>query len=164
MSRIFVAIGLSEEMKKAVTATLHEMKKLGIKGNYAPTGNLHLTLAFVGEVKDPDTVRDALKALKYKPFKLTLDQMGCFGDILWVGVKGNQGLTGAARGVREALDAAGISYKKDKFEPHITMIRKTGGNWKQVPPPKGEMMVKKLSIMKSEQKDGRQIYTELYTV
>ena len=164
MSRLFVAIQLSDEMKKNVTATLHEMKKLGVKGNYAPTGNLHLTLAFIGEVKEPETVRDALKGMSYKPFKLALADMGCFGDILWVGVKGNQGLTGAARGVRDALEAAGIAYKKDKFEPHITMIRKVGGNWKQVKPPKGEMMVKKLSVMKSEQKDGKQVYTELYSV
>ena len=164
MSRLFVAIQLSDEIKKAVTASLHEMKKQGIGGNYVPTGNLHLTLAFIGETKETEAVKDALKTLQYKPFKLTLSENGCFGDILWVGVKGNQGLTGAARGVRSVLENAGISYEKDKFVPHITLIRKFTGNWKKAPAPKGEMMVKKISLMKSEQKNGKQVYTEIFSV
>ena len=142
MSRLFVAIQLSDEIKKAVTASLHEMKKQGIGGNYVPTGNLHLTLAFIGETKETDAVKDALKTLQYKPFKLT----------------------GAARGVRSALENAGISYEKDKFVPHITLIRKFTGNWKKAPIPKGEMMVKKISLMKSEQKNGKQVYTEIFSV
>ena len=163
MSRLFVAIMLSDELRKTVTQSLHEMKKAGIKGNYAPTGNLHLTLAFIGEMKEPEKVVAALQTPKFKPFRLTLDNMGCFGDILWVGVKGNQGLTGAVRGVRDALENAQIRYDTQKFVPHITLIRKMSGNWKQVSAPKGEMMVKGISLMKSEQKDGRTVYTQIAT-
>ncbi|MBO7709969.1 MAG: RNA 2',3'-cyclic phosphodiesterase [Lachnospiraceae bacterium] len=161
MSRLFVAVTLSDEIRKSVNQTLHEMKQCGIKGNYSPTANLHLTLAFIGEIREPEQVMDALRTVTWKPFKLSLDGLGCFGDILWVGVKGNQGLNGAARAVREALSAAQIRFDTKKFEPHITLIRKTSGNWKQVPAPKGEMMVKKISLMKSEQKNGRPVYTEI---
>jgi len=161
MSRLFAAIMLSDEMRKTVTQSLHEMKKAGIKGNYTPTGNLHLTLAFIGETKEPEKVMEVLRGVKFKPFRLALDNMGCFGDILWVGVKGNQGLTGAVRSVREALDQAQIHYDTQKFVPHITLVRKMSGNWKQVGTPKGEMMVKKISLMKSEQKDGRTVYSEI---
>ena len=37
------------------------------------------------------------------------------------------------------------------------------GNWKSVPAPKGEMMVKKISLMKSTFKDGKVVYTEVWT-
>ena len=50
--RLFIAIPLSDEMKSAVTGTMHEMKKAGVKGSYVPTRNLHLTLAFIGEMKE----------------------------------------------------------------------------------------------------------------
>ena len=80
---------------------------------------------------------------------------------MWLGVKGNQGLNKLARDVRSALDAAGISYSKEAFVPHITLIRKAKGSWKQTPVPKAEMMVKKISVMKSEEKNGRVTYTEL---
>lgn len=161
MSRLFVAITLSDEIRKTVNQTLHEMKQRGIKGNYSPTANLHLTLAFIGEIREPEQVMEVLKTVSWKPFKLSLDGLGCFGDILWVGVKGNQGLNNAARSIRDALSSAQIHFDAKKFEPHITLIRKASGNWKQVPAPKGEMMVKKISLMKSEQKNGRPVYTEI---
>lgn len=159
--RVFIAITLSDELKKTITGTLHALKKADVRGNYAPTQNLHLTLAFIGEVRDMDAIKDALDEVHFKAFKLALADMGTFGDLLWVGIKGNQGLSGAARAVRDALDAAGIDYDRKKFTPHITIIRKMSGNWKKVPAPKGDMMVKKISLMKSEQKNGKQVYTEI---
>ncbi len=159
--RLFVAIRLSDEMMKALTGTMHDLKKQGIKGSYVPMQNLHLTLAFIGEIQDLQAVKDALKNVSIKPFRLTLSQMGTFGNILWAGVKGNQGLSAAARQVRDALDEAGISYDKKKFEPHITLIRNMTGNYKSVSGPKAEMMAEKISLMKSSVKDGRRVYTEI---
>ena len=159
--RLFVAVQLSEELKKSITGTLHDLKQKGVKGNYVPAKNLHLTLAFIGETDDPDQVKEALKGISYKPFKLALSEMGNFGNLLWVGMKGNQGLSAAAKSVRDALDAAGIPYDKKAFTPHITIIRKSSGNWKQVPPPKGQMMVKSISLMKTTFKDGKPVYSEV---
>jgi 2'-5' RNA ligase len=159
--RLFVAITLSDEIKSSVTASMHALKKAGVKGSYVPSQNLHLTLAFIGEVEGSTAVKEALQTVKFKPFRLSLSEMGTFGDLLWVGLKGNQGLSAAVREVRGALDAAGISYDTKKFTPHITLIRKMTGNWKQITPPRGEMMVRKISLMKSEQKDGRMVYTQI---
>ena len=162
--RLFIAVELSEEMKKNITATLHDLKKAGVSGSYVPVKNLHLTLAFIGEKKDADEVKAAMQAIKYKPFRLSLSEFGNFGDILWIGMKGNQGLSAAAKSVRDALDAAGIDYDRKKFTPHITLIRKMSGKWKQVPAPKGEMTVKKISLMNSTFKDGKRVYTEIFSV
>lgn len=162
--RLFVAIQLSEEMKTAITDTLHTMKKQGIHGSYVPKQNLHLTLAFIGETKGAAAVKEALQTVSFKPFRLMLSDMGTFGDLLWVGMKGNQGLSAAVKSVRAALDAAGIEYDRKAFVPHITIIRKMNGNWKQIPAPKGDMTVKKISLMKSEMKDGKRVYTEILSV
>ena len=48
--RLFVAVTLSEEMRSSLTAYMHQLKKAGVKGNYAPAQNLHMTMAFIGEV------------------------------------------------------------------------------------------------------------------
>ena len=161
--RLFVAIELSDEMKKAMTATMHELKKRGVRGNYVPMENLHLTLAFIGEIDDPGRVKDALGNLSIKPFRLSFSDVGNFGDLIWIGVKGNQGLSSAARNVREALDHAGIEYDLKKFKPHITIVRRAAGNWKGITPPKGDMMIKKISLMKTTFKDGKPVYTEIGT-
>lgn len=159
--RLFVAIQLSEGMKKTLTGTLHDLKKKGVAGNYVPLQNLHLTLAFIGETDHPGEVKDALRGISVKPFRMTLSEPGSFGDILWAGVKGNQGLSGAVKTVRDALDAAGIEYDRKKFTPHITLIRKATGNWRGVAAPKGEMMVKKIFLMKSSIKNGKPVYSEV---
>ena len=63
--------------------------------------------------------------------------------------------------MRDALDAAGIDYDRKKFTPHVTIIRKANGSWKQVKAPKGDMMVKKISLMKTTFKDGKLVYSEV---
>ena len=147
--RLFVAVELSDEMKDSITASMHAMKKAGVGGRYVPKQNLHLTLAFIGETLETGKIREALSGVRFKPFRLSLDRLGTFGDLLWVGMKGNQGLSAAARDVRKALDEAGVDYDRKKFSPHITLIRKMTGPWQKVPAPKGEMMVKKITLMKS---------------
>ena len=67
----------------------------------------------------------------------------------------------AGKTVADALDAAGIAYDRQKFVPHITLVRKAAGSWKQVAAPKGEMTVTKISLMKSAEKNGKMVYTEL---
>ena len=84
--RIFIAIQLSEEMKRSITGTLHDLKKAGVRGSFVPSQNLHLTLAFLGEVEDVDAVKAALKTVAYKPFRLVLSDMGTFGDTLQAGL------------------------------------------------------------------------------
>ncbi len=159
--RLFIAIQLTDELQAALTETMHQCKKAGVKGSYAPKQNLHLTLAFLGEVKDAQPVRDLMNRFTFKPFKLALSGTGAFGDIVWAGVKGNQGLAAAVKDLRAALDAAGIDYDRKKFTPHITLIRRAAGRWQGVSAPKGEMMVKSISLLKSEVKDGKRIYTEI---
>ena len=88
--RLFIAVRLSDEMQSALTNTLHLMKKAGVKGSYVPKQNLHLTLAFIGETKDASAVKEAMRQVKYKPFRLSFAELGTFGDLLWAGLKGNQ--------------------------------------------------------------------------
>ena len=161
--RLLAAIPLSDEMKKAVTGTLHAMKQADIKGNYVPVQNLLIPLAILEETKDPDAVKEALASLSIKPFKLSFSDMGVSEGHLRVGIKGNQGLSAAVKSIRDALDAAGIEYHRDKFAPQVTIIRKVSGNWKLAPAPKGEMMVKKVSLMKAASKDGKPVYTEEFS-
>ena len=46
--RLFVAIQLSDDMRKSIVTLKHDLKAKGIKGNYTPLQNLHLTMCFIG--------------------------------------------------------------------------------------------------------------------
>ena len=161
--RLFIAILLSDEMRSSLIGTMHALKQAGIRGSYVPAQNLHLTLAFIGETDDTAVVKDVMRTLKYKPFRLSLSGLGTFGDRLWAGLRGNQGLSAVAKDLRDVLDEAGIPYDKKTFTPHITLVRRMSGNWKTIPAPKGEMMVRKVSLMSSALKDGKRVYKEIFS-
>lgn len=160
--RLFIAIQLSEEMKKALTACMHDLKKQGVEGNYVPARNLHMTLAFIGEYDDPVRVKRIIESVPLPPFRLSFSEKGNFGNLIWIGVKGNQKLKTYVKNLREALKAAEVPVDHDKFVPHITLIRKAV--WKKeyhVQVKKTEMTVKKASLMKSEIKGGKVVYREI---
>ena len=160
--RLFIAIRLSDEMKKALVTCMHDLKKQVVEGNYVPAQNLHMTLAFLGEYDDPANVKEVIRKVPLPEFRLALSEKGNFGNILWAGVKGNQKLKTYVKDLRAALAAEGIPFDKEKFVPHITLIRKVSAkNPYQVHLPKADMTVRKASLMRSEQKNGKMVYKEL---
>ena len=162
--RLFVAIELSEDMKKAAVQILHSFKQNGIKGNYTSVQNLHMTLCFIGEVPNSKAVEEALSTVKFKPFKLGFTEPGNFGDLLHIGVRGGQGINNLASDIRKAFDEAGIKYDRKKFTPHITLVRKATGKPGKITIPNTDMMVKRVSLMKSENVNGKMVYTEIYHI
>ena len=160
--RLFIAILLSPEMQKALVACMHDLKKQGVEGNYVPAENLHMTLAFIGGYDDPKKVKQVLERVPLPRFRLTLSEKGNFGNLLWAGVTGNQKLSAYVKDLRAALKEEGIPFENDKFIPHITLIRKVSAKKSyQVHLPKTDMTVTKVSLMKSEFRNGKTVYREL---
>ena len=122
--RLFIAIRLSDEMCKALVQCMHDLKKQGVEGSYVPAQNLHMTLAFIGEYKDPDKVKKVMEKVSLPQCRLSLSEKGNFGNLLWAGVKGNQKLKSYVKELREELKNNGIPFDQEKFVPHITLIRK----------------------------------------
>ena len=169
--RLFVAIKFSPEIENVLTDLQADLKTQGITGNYTNIQNLHLTLAFIGEYDDPKRVMDALNQVLFDPFTISLDeQIGNFGDILWVGTKKNPVLMSLDLRVRKALDSYHISYDRKTFRPHITIVRKAkayGKKEKYISEKKIEktsMTVEKFSLMESNRIDGKLVYTEIGSV
>ena len=160
--RLFIGIRLSDNMKKALVACMHDLKKQGVEGKYVPAQNLHLTLAFIGEYDDPGKVKNVIVKVPLPQFRLSLSEKGNFGNLLWAGVKGNQKLKTYVKDLRTALKNAEIPFDNDKFVPHITLIRKAASKKPyEMHLPKAEMTVEKVSLLKSDRKDGRVVYREI---
>ena len=162
--RLFIAVNLSEAMKGALIELQNELYDRGVRGRYTAEENLHLTLAFIGEFPDPEPVLDALSAISFEPFELTLDGMGRFGDLLWVGMKDSVPLTAVVRRIRRALAEHEIPFDKKRFSPHITLIRKAAGKMPGVQPKAASMTVETISLMRSDRGRNGMIYTELGTM
>lgn len=162
--RLFIAINLSEEVKNALRETQSAMFDRGVRGNWSPEENLHLTLAFIGEYPDARPVLDALDAVTFAPFTLTLDGLGCFDDAWWAGVGESAPLHALARRVRRALAEKGIPFDRESFMPHITLIRRASKAPAGIGVPPALMRVEAFSLLRSDRGRGHMIYTELGSV
>ena len=58
--RLFIAINLSSEIRDALMKVQDEMFDRGVRGNFTPEANMHLTLAFIGDYPDPEPVLDEI--------------------------------------------------------------------------------------------------------
>ena len=159
--RLFLAILLSDEMKCALVNAQNDWYDRGVRGNYTPEENLHLTLAFIGDYPDARTVLDALSGLSFSPFPLRLEGMGCFGDLWWAGMSASEPLFALARGIRHALSDAGIPFDRKRFSPHVTLLRKARGSMPGIRLESAGMTVDCVSLMRSDRGRNGMIYTEL---
>ena len=159
--RLFIAINLSYAMKDSLINMQNALYDRGVRGNYTSEENLHLTLAFIGEYPDFEPVLDALSSVSFRPFELSLEGMGRFGDLWWAGMRESVPLTAVARRIRRALAENDIPFDKKKFSPHITLIRKAAEELPGIEPEPVSMNVHTISLMRSDRGRNGMIYTEL---
>ena len=163
--RLFIAIQFSDQIRKVLAETMTDLRRQGVSGNFSRVENLHLTLAFLGEVKSPEQICRAMKQAAGEPFRLTLGTGGSFGDLYWVGLKESPELTDYVKDLRAKLQEEKIWFDPKAFKPHITIVRKARHEGKvQIRLRKASFPVTKISLMESARKDGKLIYTEMYAV
>lgn len=124
--RLFIAIELPSEIKR-------ELGKLrtAIPGvRWVPPEQIHLTLAFLGDVDEETTGRltAQLAVIRENTFKLSCGNIGCFPDrrrprVIWIGVKPEPGLQKLAAAVQQSALYAGILMEERPFSPHLTLAR-----------------------------------------
>lgn len=101
-----------------------------------PACDLHITLAFIGELPDATleplavSLRQALaRACPQTPAPhdaLVLDRIGSFrgANLTWLGPSDVPAwLTAVADAVRAGLDEAGVAFDRKPFRPHVTIVR-----------------------------------------
>ncbi len=164
--RLFVAIRLKENVSEALGKLQVAMKRHGIGGNYTPTKNMHVTLAFIGEYSDPNKVLNALSRIRFSAFPISLNGSGNFHDVWWTGLDNSEKLDSLAESVRKELKKEGIPFDSKPFSSHITILRKPEGtkfeNISSISEiPSETMEVSKVSLMESTRGKYGMMYTEL---
>jgi len=162
--RLFIAIQLTEGIKNAIDETQARIRQRGVAGNYTPSENLHLTLAFIGEYSDPDRVLEIITGMPFEPFEMTIQGIGSFGDLWWVGVEASQAMNDYVRRLRYALAEACIPFDRKRFSPHITILRRASLDLHKqgIQAPEGiSMIADHASLMRSDRGRSGMIYTEI---
>src|SRR5262245_61935439 len=89
--------------------------------------NIHLTLAFIGQL-DPERARavaSRCRALQPQRFDWAIDRLGWFrrARVAWLGGEIDNPLGAAATSARALLDQMAVDYDRKPFVPHVTIFR-----------------------------------------
>ena len=134
--------------------------------------NLHLTLVFLGELREAGKVREAMEEIRTGPFPLEIRGLGRFqrdgGDLYWAGIEPSLPLQNLYLELKNALAGKGIAVEDRPYRPHLTLARQAVEKPEtpfytlknRLEPVKTKAAA--VSLMKSERIEGRLVYTELY--
>ncbi len=133
MTRCFLAAVPSCDILNPVVELVQQGRKSFPKLRWVRPENLHVTLAFFGDVDDSryrileDALASRLKGLVLSDFSLS--QTGSFRrrgtpSILWIQAKSeNSVLTKAAQAAEQAGQDVGLPGRERSYHPHLTLAR-----------------------------------------
>lgn len=99
-------------------------------GRAIPVENLHLTLAFLGEVEERHVadLMDLARGIAVSPFELMLDEIGYWPRhrLAWAGCQSlpPEGQL-LLRSLMQSLAGRGFPVESRPFVPHVTLVRHT---------------------------------------
>ncbi|WP_320047464.1 RNA 2',3'-cyclic phosphodiesterase [uncultured Ilyobacter sp.] len=132
--RLFFAVDIPEDIKKRLKHEICELEKMKIPCKFVKLKNLHMTLLFLGEVKEEELQGIIEKVEKFKsaPVEVSMKNFGYFADkrknvrIIWKGLsKGEKRLSSVSKFLieanREILEKNELTSKP--FKGHLTVGR-----------------------------------------
>jgi 2'-5' RNA ligase len=172
--RLFIAVDFSAEIKEELYAAVRLLETSCLGGMWTRKENLHLTLAFLGEVPDrrAAAARKAMETPRCAPFSLRFSGAGRFrraeGDLYWLGIETAGALEELAADLHRALRKEGFVLEDRPFVPHLTLGRRVRAAQQDAPlrvlneqTPALSVLVDTISLMRSERVEGRLVYTPM---
>ena len=173
--RLFIAINFTPEVKEQLYKAIQDLSKEAVSGNFTRISNLHLTVAFLGEVSS-NRLQDIRKIINQTAFgidvfEIEIGGLGKFinqGEFLyWCGIRENETLDKLQQSLIQGLKANEFSVDDKPFKPHITLGRRCRMNSnfdekefaKMIVPIR--MKVTTINLMKSEYRDGSLTYSSI---
>lgn len=118
--RLFIAINLPKEVKDYLWELKEEFRDLG-KFNFIAKKNYHITLKFLGDVKEDklEDIKQKLSKIKFSSFEDSLNKLGCFNNrVLWINLNQKENVLKLAKLIDQEF-----MEKEQRFSDHITLAR-----------------------------------------
>lgn len=155
--KTFVAIGFDantrESLMRMQSDLTNSIRKDSIK-SLVSIDDFHLTLRYIGESSNIESLANCLQNVRIRPFSLAVDSIGTFDNesssVVWAGVCGD---VHSLRTLKQQVDVNLQQFpcKEDVYDfiPHVTLLYSRdrlylGGL--QINPPFPEMVIKEISL------------------
>lgn len=130
MIRLFVALNIPENIKDDLI-TIRDLVEVDKKVKWVPKEKLHLTLKFIGEVKESllNDIVDELSFIEHHPkincsiYKFDFFFRNKKPAILWAGLKTDESILQLVDELNIKLQKFSIPIEDKKFKSHLTLMR-----------------------------------------
>ncbi len=129
IKRCFIAVDLPKDVKEKLKEKQEELKDLfeGDAVKWVKEDNFHITLLFLGLVKDKEKTTEELKKIKASPFSVKIKELSYFPEdkkeakMIWAVVDSEE-LKSLAKKINSNLETT----------PHITIGRMRRWEWQKM--------------------------------
>ena len=128
MIRAFAAIPVPEDVTDALEVVQDDLPV----GRPVLPENMHITLVFLGDVREPDLeeVHLAFETVRARPFEVALSGLGQFGGaaprLIYAAVADNPALRHLHAKLEQAVRGAGLEISTRRFVSHVSIARLEG--------------------------------------
>lgn len=181
MVRAFIGVEFTEDVKQNIMEMQRVIRNGSLRGRWKYISNFHLTLKFLGEVSEESafSIYEKMKERlqDFQSFDLKGGSVGYFRGtdslrVVYLGFESDAAnLEGLFSIVEDCCSDCGVPKDFRKYTPHITIAQdvvlhddfrelkaKLGGIHKPT------IKIEEVSIIKSEQVDGKRIYTKVLSI
>ena len=187
--RAFIAIELPEQIRQQLSSIEQQLQaKAGDSSRRAvrwvPTGNMHLTLKFLGEVSASNVQALARmlqrQAAQHSVFELTIAGLGAFPNqrrprVIWIGAEAPAEFSSLQQTIEAETRALGYPAEDRPFSPHLTLgrvsrnatprdIQRIGEALEKTAVGHlGTVRVENVNLYRSDLRPGGAVYTNLFS-
>jgi len=125
--RCFVGLWPDADVAERLDALSQELHRSYPYARCVPRANLHLTLAFIGDLPSQDAARVATRLPQFavEPCTWCIDRIGQFAGprVVWAGGPTPAALQALVGAVQVLLSEAKVAFERRPYVPHVTLLR-----------------------------------------
>lgn len=166
--RAFIGIKLEDKYKKKLENIRSFLIQSKVMGNFTNINNIHLTLCFIGEIKEENVsaIKEMISQIDISELNIEVSSIKVFKSFLILKVDKNDRLLGIQKKISDELIKQGFNIDRKEFFPHITIVREVKNvNEKDLDSLNKniKMMskVSKIELFESKRVNGQLIYISL---
>jgi RNA 2',3'-cyclic 3'-phosphodiesterase len=187
MLRSFIAVEIPAEIQSTIALAVAPLQKALPRPlmRWVTSGNVHLTLKFLGDVSPANLERLAealeVEVITHEPFNMSVDGLGTYPNprrvrVVWIGLDAPVALKVLLHGVEAVAERLGFPSEDRPFSPHLTIgrvgqsttrmdIQRISAAFETTKVgPLGSVRVDAVHILKSDLQPGGSVYTNVYTL
>lgn len=131
--RTFIALDITPKSRPLAYGLSQKLMEAGADVNWEPQEKMHITLKFLGDILNPETV-DICRLVQqtvapFAPFVFRLCGASAFPRVdkprtVWMGVdEGGDEITALARAIDAVMQTQGFPRELRRYTPHVTLGR-----------------------------------------